>query len=78
MKVFNTEQAVDLLRHRAGPAVDADPATAVRIVEQVGRLPLAVALAGSRIEALTGWTLADHFDHLVERGETSAGLQGKM
>jgi hypothetical protein len=76
LKVFNTEQAVDLLCHRAGPAVDADPATAVRIVEQVGRLPLAVALAGSRIEALTGWTLADHFDHLVERGETLRLDQG--
>lgn len=68
LEVFTSEQALDLLRRRAGTAIDVDPDTAARLAEQVGRLPLAVALVGSRIDTMPGWTLADHLEHLVECG----------
>ncbi|MGH3480347.1 MAG: tetratricopeptide repeat protein, partial [Nocardioidaceae bacterium] len=76
LETFTSEQALDLLRRRAGGSVDAEPETAARIVEQVGRLPLAVALVGSRIKGSPGWTMADHFDHLVECGESLRLDQG--
>jgi tetratricopeptide (TPR) repeat protein len=70
LDVFPSDQAIDLLGRRIGDAVDQASDTAARIVEQVGRLPLAVAIVASRIEASAGWTLEDHLEHLVERRQS--------
>jgi tetratricopeptide (TPR) repeat protein len=70
LDVFPSDQAIDLLRRRAGKAVDQASDVAAQIVEEVGRLPLAVAIVASRIETSPGWTLDDHLEHLAERRES--------
>ncbi|MFC0626511.1 tetratricopeptide repeat protein [Kribbella deserti] len=65
--VFALPESLDLLRRTAGSAVvDADPATARRIAELAGHLPLALAVLASRIKASPGWSLRDHLERLVE------------
>jgi tetratricopeptide (TPR) repeat protein len=70
LDVFTPEQATELLRTRCDSAIDAGPELAAHIVEQVGRLPLAVALVAARIESSPEWALQDHLDQLVERRAT--------
>ncbi|HYJ68772.1 MAG TPA: NB-ARC domain-containing protein [Nocardioidaceae bacterium] len=70
LDVFPSQRAIALLRTHARAAVDEAPKTAARIVEQVGLLPLAVAIVASRIKASSGWTLDDHLEHLIERRQS--------
>lgn len=52
-------EAVALLARLAGQErVDADPASAARVVRQCGLLPLAVRIAGARLRARPHWPLA--------------------
>ncbi|MGC4937625.1 tetratricopeptide repeat protein [Kribbella sp. DT2] len=65
--VFSESESLQLLRRTAGSAaVDADEATALRIAELVGHLPLALAVVAGRIDDLPGWSLADHLERLTE------------
>lgn len=69
--VMPLEDAVDLLRRadRSG-RIAAQPEGAAGIAELLERLPLALALVASRIEATPDWTLADHLDRLVHHQRT--------
>lgn len=68
LDVFTPGTAVDYLRGAVGPdRIDGDPEAAARIAELVGRLPLGVALAASRIRATRDWSLADHRERLAEQ-----------
>lgn len=59
--------AVDLLRRLAGTAVvDADPSSAARLTQLLGRLPLAVGLVASRLIEHPDWELTDQVA-LIER-----------
>jgi tetratricopeptide (TPR) repeat protein len=65
LEVFSPAEAVDLLRHAAGPdRVAADPGTTAAIAAALGHLPLALALVAARIRASPDWTLTDHLDRL--------------
>ena len=71
LDVFSADDALRLLGRTAGERrIKADPDTAARIADAVGQLPLALALAGRRIKATPGWTLADHLERLVEHRES--------
>ncbi|MBB5788886.1 ATP-binding protein [Jiangella mangrovi] len=66
---FSPDEAVELLRRVAGAdPVDADAVAAVRLVEAVGCLPLAVHLTATRVAARPSWSVADHLDALLSRG----------
>jgi tetratricopeptide (TPR) repeat protein len=65
--VFSRAESLQLLRRTAGPAaITADEATATRIAELVGHLPLALAVVAGRINDLSGWSLTDHLERLLE------------
>lgn len=67
LDVPGPEAALALLRVVAGDApVAAEPAAATRIVELLGRLPLALGIIGARIRETPDWTLADHAERLGE------------
>lgn len=71
LDVFAPEEAVSLLRDAAGEQrYAADPGAAHHIANLLGRLPLAVAVAASRIRNLA-WPLTEHLDRL----RTRHGLQ---
>ncbi|MCR3746842.1 ATP-binding protein [Lentzea californiensis] len=64
LDVLPEREALDLLAAYAGPErTGADPEAAARVVEQCGRLPLAVHLAGARLASRPAWPLA----HLARR-----------
>lgn len=68
LEPFTPQESVALLRRVAGAErFDAEPDTTARIVALVGQLPLAVAMAASRIAATPDWTLTDHADRFAER-----------
>ncbi|MFC0626513.1 ATP-binding protein [Kribbella deserti] len=68
---FTPAESAELLAKSVTPArIHADPDTAGRIAVQVGQLPLALALVAGRIEARPDWSLTDHLERLVERGQT--------
>jgi tetratricopeptide (TPR) repeat protein len=68
LDVFSPAESVRLLARIAGAdRVKAEPEAAAAIVEACGFLPLAVALAASRLRARPAWTLA----HLAHRLHTS-------
>jgi tetratricopeptide (TPR) repeat protein len=57
---FTIAESTDLLARLAGPArVLADPAGAADVAAQCGELPLAIALAGRRLQARAAWTVGD-------------------
>ncbi|HVQ94619.1 MAG TPA: tetratricopeptide repeat protein [Mycobacteriales bacterium] len=58
---FTPAEALDLLRRIAGAGrVDADPATAARVAELLGHLPLALAVIGCHLRDHPDWVLADY------------------
>ncbi len=64
LDVFNPAESVTLLARMAGnDRIAAEPEAAAAIAEACGFLPLAIALAASRLRARPTWTLA----HLVHR-----------
>ncbi|MEY9894705.1 tetratricopeptide (TPR) repeat protein [Catenulispora sp. MAP5-51] len=72
LDVFTVAEGIALLRRVAGAdRVDAEPAAAAAIVEACGRLPLAVALAASRLRSRPTWTLA-HLETRLRAGGTAA------
>ena len=59
LELLSEDDAIELLGNLAGQArVDADRDTAALIVQRCGLLPLAVRIAGARLRARPGWTLA--------------------
>lgn len=68
---LTTEEAIDLIRRVNGTeVVDADAGAAADLVQESGRLPLAVGLAAMRVAARPGWSLGDHVAVLRERRRT--------
>lgn len=60
LDVFSPAESVSLLARIAGAdRVEAEPDAAAAIVEACGFLPLAIALAASRLRARPAWTLAE-------------------
>lgn len=69
LDVLTQEEALELLRRAAGASrVDADPQGAHRLVEQCGRLPLALAIAAARLADQPHRTLSAYTTELRERG----------
>ncbi|GAA1953317.1 tetratricopeptide repeat protein [Catenulispora subtropica] len=72
LDVFTPAEGVALLRRVAGAdRVDAEPEAAAAIVEACGRLPLAVALAASRLRSRPAWTL-EHLESRLRAGGATA------
>lgn len=72
LDVFTAAEGIALLRRVAGAdRVDAEPEAAAAIVEACGRLPLAVALAASRLRSRPTWTLA-YLEARLRAGGTAA------
>ncbi|WP_344509196.1 AfsR/SARP family transcriptional regulator [Dactylosporangium maewongense] len=59
LDVLPLDEAVELLQRTVGARAVADPACTVEVVELCGRLPLAVRLAGARLQHRPSWTIAD-------------------
>ncbi|MET7420378.1 BTAD domain-containing putative transcriptional regulator [Dactylosporangium sp. NPDC005555] len=59
LDVLPLDEAVELLQRTVGARAAADPACTVEVVELCGRLPLAVRLAGARLQHRPSWTIAD-------------------
>jgi len=80
LNVLRPERAVELLGKVAGPAhVTAELAAAQKIVELCGYLPLAVRIAGAKLNARPYWTLADLLERLTdERGRLSQFKVGDL
>jgi tetratricopeptide (TPR) repeat protein len=73
--VFTPDEGIALLRRVAGAdRVDAEPEAAAAIVEACGRLPLAVALAASRLRSRPTWTLAHLETRLRAAGTAALGV----
>ncbi|WP_419995997.1 hypothetical protein [Streptomyces boninensis] len=66
---------VRLLAATAGPGpVAASPAAARRLVEQCGRLPLALRIAGARLRTRPHWSVERLLDHLADERHRLDGL----
>lgn len=64
---LHLEQALELLRRVAGPErVEAEPETAVALLDSIGRLPLAVRIVAARLAARRHWTLASMLQRLTD------------
>ncbi|WP_432834046.1 BTAD domain-containing putative transcriptional regulator [Dactylosporangium sp. CA-092794] len=59
LDVLPLDEAVELLRRTVGERAYADPARTVEVAELCGRLPLAVRLAGARLQHRPSWSVAD-------------------
>ncbi|HTJ39119.1 MAG TPA: BTAD domain-containing putative transcriptional regulator, partial [Dactylosporangium sp.] len=59
LDVLPVDDAVELLRRTVGERAYSDPACTVEVAELCGRLPLAVRLAGARLQHRPSWTVAD-------------------
>lgn len=69
LDVFSPAESVALLARIAGtPRIEAEPEAAGAIAKACGFLPLAIALAASRLRARPRWTLADLVDRLRAPG----------
>lgn len=61
LDVLSHDESLLLVRLLVGDSVvDGDPEAAGAVVEQVGRLPLAVAVTSRRIASMPDWSLRDH------------------
>lgn len=68
LDTFSPEESLDLLRRVVDEErIDAEREYAARIADLVGHLPLAIALMAGRIARDRHWTLADHYERLVEQ-----------
>ncbi|CAG6390650.1 Putative ATPase [Actinacidiphila cocklensis] len=69
LDALTVRDSVELLAATAGrERIAAEIDDAVRVAELCGGLPLAVALAGARLRARTGWRVADAAEYLAEGG----------
>ncbi|MFI5955288.1 ATP-binding protein [Cryptosporangium sp. NPDC051539] len=69
LEVFPIGEARELLVRLAGAdRVAADPAATQAVLRACGNLPLAVAIAGSRLRARPSWSLATMADRLADEG----------
>jgi tetratricopeptide (TPR) repeat protein len=60
LEPFSATESTDLLGRLAGPVrIAADPAGAAAAASRCGNLPLAVALAGRRLQARPAWSIND-------------------
>ncbi|MEV6929452.1 BTAD domain-containing putative transcriptional regulator [Dactylosporangium sp. NPDC051485] len=59
LDVLPLDDAVELLRRTVGERAYTDPARTIEVAELCGRLPLAVRLAGARLQHRPTWTVAD-------------------
>jgi DNA-binding SARP family transcriptional activator len=59
LDVLPLDDAVELLRRTVGERAFADPVRTVEVAELCGRLPLAVRLAGARLQHRPSWSVAD-------------------
>ncbi|HET8641905.1 MAG TPA: tetratricopeptide repeat protein [Pseudonocardiaceae bacterium] len=78
LDLLTTDEAVSLLGRLAGRGrVDAEPAPARAVVQYCGLLPLAVRIAGARLRARPGWSVAAFAERLADQrrrlGELAAG-----
>ncbi len=65
LDVLPRDEAVTLLRRLVGPRVDAEPAAADALVDQCGRLPLALRIAAELAVTQPGGSLADLAEDLA-------------
>ncbi|WP_170324023.1 ATP-binding protein [Cryptosporangium phraense] len=69
LEVFSLDEARDLLVRLAGAdRVHADPAATEAVLRACGNLPLAVAIAGSRLRARPSWSIKTMADRLADEG----------
>ncbi|MFG2039038.1 BTAD domain-containing putative transcriptional regulator [Dactylosporangium sp. NPDC048998] len=59
LDVLPLDDAVELLRRTVGERAYADPACTIEVAELCGRLPLAVRLAGARLQHRPSWSVSD-------------------
>ncbi|MEV8514486.1 BTAD domain-containing putative transcriptional regulator [Dactylosporangium sp. NPDC051484] len=59
LDVLPLDDAVELLRRTVGERAYTDPAHTIEVAELCGRLPLAVRLAGARLQHRPGWSVSD-------------------
>jgi DNA-binding SARP family transcriptional activator/tetratricopeptide (TPR) repeat protein len=59
LDVLPLDDAVELLRRTVGERAYADPACTVEVAQLCGRLPLAVRLAGARLQHRPSWSVGD-------------------
>src|SRR6185312_13459562 len=65
LDVLPHDEAITLLRRLVGPRVDAEPAAADALVDQCGRLPLALRIAAELVVTQPGGSLADLVEDLA-------------
>jgi tetratricopeptide (TPR) repeat protein len=76
LELLSEDDAIELLGNLAGRArVDTDRDTAALIVQRCGLLPLAVRIAGARLRARPGWTLAFLASRLADERQRLSELQ---
>jgi tetratricopeptide (TPR) repeat protein len=69
LEPFTAAESTDLLSRLAGPVrIAADPAGAAAAASRCGNLPLAVALAGRRLQARPAWSIDDLQARLRDSG----------
>jgi DNA-binding SARP family transcriptional activator len=67
LDVLAHDEAVELLSRIAGSErIEAEPDATARIVEQCGRLPLAIRIAGARLTTRRRWSVAFLSDRLAD------------
>jgi tetratricopeptide (TPR) repeat protein len=67
LDVFTPDEAVELLRRTADAVrVEADLAATTGMAGLLGHLPLALAVAAAWIRANPDWSMADHFERLLQ------------
>ncbi|MGP4112709.1 tetratricopeptide repeat protein [Streptomyces sp. 4N509B] len=76
VRVLEHDQAIALLGKLAGERrVETDAEAAVEIVRSCGLLPLAVRIAGARLAARPGWSLAHFARRLADQNQRLGELQ---
>jgi len=76
LELLSEDDAIQLLGNLAGKArVDTDRDSAAVIVQRCGLLPLAVRIAGARLRARPGWTLAFLADRLADQRRRLSELE---
>jgi tetratricopeptide (TPR) repeat protein len=76
LELLSEDDAIELLGNLAGRArVDGDRDTAALIVHRCGLLPLAVRIAGARLRARPGWTLAYLANRLIDERRRLSELE---
>jgi tetratricopeptide (TPR) repeat protein len=78
LDVFTRAEALELLARIAGAArIEADPEAADRLIAACGALPLALAVAASRLRARPAWTIADLVSRFEDDGLNALSVGGR-